>query len=485
MLALFVGLLVATAPLLNGSWDLWAQSLLLLAVAAGSGVWLASRLAIGYVPVSSPRTLLWAAVLAALGGLSAHSSPLAAYAVPAWHVWLGCLWIFVAITDVSKDGRSAIDEALRVAGWVLVLLAFYQRFHLGLERPMASLLNQNAFAGTILMLLPLAVQKRDWVLSGCLLVCLWWAHSVGAWLGLAGALLLTRRSGAAGSWFGATVGFACLVAIYGKLQSPDVLHRVEWWKAAARMAAERPWLGFGAGTFAFALPSVEEPGRALSTLFAHSHLLEVAAESGLPYAALWVAGIIHLLRRGGPHKRFGALAVLIHSLGDYALSIPANLWLFAYFTASSISESSRGFAVPRRWKLPACALTLAVTAAVCLSVARLWEADRLRASGLQAAGAGRSPEALELLERSARAAEHPQTSRAAAELELRLAQAEGRGTGRLLAAAAHLERAAALDPYRASTWTSLERLYRRLDRPELARAARERGAAFCPSLRTP
>lgn len=496
MLPALIALLAAVGPLLNGSWDLWAQSILLFVLIAGSAAWLCARTAVGYLPLPSTRTLLWAGGLAALSCLSAYASPLSAYAVPAWRALLPALWIFAAIAAVSKDERSHVDEAIRAAGWVLVLLAFYQKLHYGVDRPYASLLNQNVFAGMILMLLPLAVQKRDWVLAAGLLLCLWWSKSVGAWLGLAAALASTRKSGQGGFWGGASIGFVCLVALYGKLQSPEVLDRVHWWQAALRMAMDRPLLGFGPGAYAYAQAAFEGPGRRLGSLFAHHHLLETASECGLPYAALWLFGVLHWIRRGGPHKRFGAVAVLVQSLWDYALSIPALLWLFSYFTASSIPESSRGVNIPMRWKLPLCVAILAAAGAGGYCVARQWQADRLRAQAESllfegSIGGVRSPhgavpaalaeEALRLLDDSQTLAEHPQAARLAAELELRLArgQADAAASGRVLAAAEHLERSARLDPYRVTTWLALEDLYARLGRPDLAAGARRSCGSVC------
>ena len=112
---------------------------------------------------------------------------------------------------------------------------------------------------------------------------LWWTHSVGAWLGLAAALVLHRRAvGSIAYWAGAAAGFAGLVAAYAKLQSPDVLHRWEWWAAAWRMAADAPWRGLGPGSFAYALPAYVEARPELNSIFAHQYFLETAAERGWP-----------------------------------------------------------------------------------------------------------------------------------------------------------------------------------------------------------
>lgn len=182
MLALLIGLLTALGPLLRGGWDIWAQSLLFLAVTAGFSVWLVCRVLVGYVPLPSNRMLAWAFCLAVLSGVSAYWSPVAAYAVPDWRWLLLGLWIFPALDVVSKDERAAIDQAIRFGAWVLVLLAFYQHIHDGVSRPPSAFLNQNVFAGTILMLLPLAVQKEDWSFApACWCACSGRAVSARGW----------------------------------------------------------------------------------------------------------------------------------------------------------------------------------------------------------------------------------------------------------------------------------------------------------------
>lgn len=459
MLPVLIGLLVAVGPLLRGSWDLWAQCLLFIAVACGFALWLVGRFIIGYMPLPSRPLLLWTAALAALSWAAVCASPLPAYAAPAWRNCLLGLWIFAVIPIVSKDERAGIDEAIRICAWILVLLAYYQRYFEHSE-PVSAMLNRNVFAGTALLLLPLSIQKRDWALGLSLLLILVWTRSVGAWLGLAGALLLTRRDrGPVTTWIGAVIGFSCLVAIYSKLQSPEVLHRWQWWVAAARMIRARPWFGFGPGAFAYVLPAYQDPGRDLSTLYAHQHFLEIAAEYGLPFMLAWGLGLAHFLRRGGAHKRFGALAILIQSLWDYPLSIPANFWLFCYFAGSSTPQTSRGANIAAWRKLPYGVLALGFAGIVSHAVWQRWEADRLKASGIELIAQGGAPsETAALFAKSLRLAEDPQTHRLAAELELRQA-AQGKN---LHSAIAHLQRAAALDPYRASTRVALESLYKQL-----------------------
>lgn len=485
MLPIVVALPVAAGLLLRGSWDLWAQTLVHLGSAAGLTAWLLSRAAAGYLPLPSRRNLAWTAGLAALGAASVWGSPLRALALPDWYNFLNALWLFPVLAAVSKDERGLVDEALRVVAWILMVLAFYQHMRLGDERPASALVNQNIYAGAVLMLLPLAVEKRDWLLAGGLLINLCWARSVGAWLGLSAALLITRRwRGGAGAWLGATGGLLCLILIYNKFQSPEVLNRLSWWGAALEMIYDRPWTGFGPGSFAFVLPAYREGG-GLSTLYAHQHFLQLGAEFGLPFALLWCAGLWSLLMRGRTsHKRFAALAALLHAAWDWTLSMPANLWLFSYLAASSLTEESRGINIRSRWKLPAAAAILAAGVLACRSSWDLWAADRARSAADAALAAGRLDEARSLARASLNLVDgHPEAHLLLAAAGIQEAAESGRPGPPLEAAARELERAAELNPYRAATWRRLEAARDKLGQPELARAALERGARFNARLR--
>ncbi|MDD5302214.1 MAG: O-antigen ligase family protein [Elusimicrobia bacterium] len=457
MLAGLVGSVVASGLLLRGAWDLWAQSLVLLVLLAASAAWLCVRLASGWLPRPDTKLLAWAAALAALSALSAWTSPVSAYSRPAWAAAAAGLALFPFISVLDSEGRGRVERFLRAAGWVLVLIAVYQRLH-GEIRPAATFLNQNAFAGAILLLLPVASRAGDWALAGGLLLCLWWTRSVGAWLGLSVALILHRRAvGAVAFWLGSAAGFVGLVAAYAKLQSPEIMHRVEWWKAAWRMAAEAPWLGLGPGSYAYALPSHVSGRPDLSTLFAHQHFLETAAERGWPYALLWIAGLAALLKPAPAGRRFGPVAALIHGLVDYALSVPGVFWLFCASTALAAPESGRSVNVPLRWRPVLCAVVLASAGAAGVCVWRGWSADRLRAQAIVAVREGRLDEAAGKLAASEALSPHPEAARLRAEIIL------SRGGSRA-EAAGHLARAVALDPYRASNRNLLEALAEKRER---------------------
>jgi O-antigen ligase len=460
VLAALVGVQLAAGLLLRGAWDLWAQSAVLLLLIAGLTLWVSAGIVRGRLPLPSSRPARWAAALSVLALGSAWAGPVSVYSLPAWAASAAGLWLIPAAAMLSSAERARVEQILRAAAWILVLLAVHQRFH-GVERPPASLLNQNVFAGAALLLLPVAARRRDVPLVAGLLLCLWWSRSVGAWLGLSVALVLHRRAvGALAFWAGALAGFVGLVAAYAKLQSPEVLHRLAWWSAAWRMAADAPWRGLGPGAFAYALPVYAAARPELSTLFAHQHFLETAAERGWPYLFLWLGGLAALLRRAEPSKRFGPVAALAHGLVDYPLSVPGVFWLFCLSVGWALPESEEAAAVPAGRKIPALAATWLVAGSAAFWVAGNWSADRLRARAF--ADGGLSPEQAEaLLATSEGIRPHPEAARARADIALAAAGGPA-SRPNLEKAAADLGRAVALDPYRASNRALLEDVRRRL-----------------------
>lgn len=463
ILPLLAALLTAIGPLLRGSWDLWAQSILELALIAGSSYWIVSRVVVGYLLLPPRPLLLWAGLLVLLGSISVWTSPIRGLVVADWHVFLCALWIFLAMPALSKDQRTWIDEAIRISGWILMMLAFYQHFHDHEQRPASALLNQNIYAGAILLLLPLAVEKKDWLLAFGLLWSMMWTRSVGAWLGLSVALGLTqRRSSPFWFWAGTGVAAICGILIYAKLGTPEVLHRWWWWKAAARMALDRPWTGYGPGAFAYVLPRyIDHRQAGLFSLYAHEYPLQIFAEYGFLFGVVWMAGLWRCIGRNVSHKSFGVMAILLQSLWDYPLSIPSNLWLMSYFAASSISDSPDGINVPSGQKFPALLLVGGLGLALALQVNNLWEGQKMTVRAVEAAQAARWEEGRQWIERAkSKTPEDPEVFIESAQLYSQ--------DGNWLQASADLEQAARLNPYRPATWSQWQSVYRKMGRPEEA-----------------
>jgi O-antigen ligase len=139
-------------------------------------------------------------------------------------------------------------------------------------------------------------------------------------------------------------------------------------KDALRMWKDHPMIGFGLGNFANAYPRYRSFYTDFFVNEMHDDYLQVLVETGiLGFAAcmwfvvtLWVRGIASL-RRGweegtGSSLRFATLAgcagILVHSVADFNLHIPANAAIFyvlALVTASAPKSSYRR-ELPRSWK---------------------------------------------------------------------------------------------------------------------------------------
>jgi O-Antigen ligase len=106
--------------------------------------------------------------------------------------------------------------------------------------------------------------------------------------------------------------------------------RREIYSSAMAMIAQRPWLGYGLGTFATVYPEFAEFDSGATVEHAHNDWLEWTAEGGIFYAAMWAAMVIWAVR---PALRsvwgLGVLAVFLHALVDYPFArVGVSAWAF-------------------------------------------------------------------------------------------------------------------------------------------------------------
>jgi O-antigen ligase len=113
--------------------------------------------------------------------------------------------------------------------------------------------------------------------------------------------------------------------------------RLSVYRSTLRMIVDHPWFGTGLGTFNLAFPAYRSDDISMYGIYdrAHSTLLELAAEAGLPLASIVVIGwmiAFGVLAHGVRTRRrdriipaaalsVGLLAAL-HSLVDFSLQIP-------------------------------------------------------------------------------------------------------------------------------------------------------------------
>jgi len=133
--------------------------------------------------------------------------------------------------------------------------------------------------------------------------------------------------------------------------------RLETYKSTLRMIADHPWFGTGQGTFAYAFPAYRSTDVSMWGVWdiAHNTPLEIAADMGVPIAALvifaWMV-VFGVLIRGALIRRrdlvvpVAALAVAIlavlHSLIDFSLQIPGYAIVALALIGTGLAQSSNG-----------------------------------------------------------------------------------------------------------------------------------------------
>ena len=215
----------------------------------------------------------------------------------------------------------------------------------------------NALAGVILLLLPVSLAlllgQARWGpfrivlalgLAGIGLCCLYWSGSKAGWLialVLFGAWLLhfpfstKLKIGLAGAaMLIGLAGFAVKYADYFDKGATSVGARFGYWSAAAKTAAEEPFLGSGPGTFKIAYQR-HRPPEAEPTRLTHNDYLQQASDSGVPGFLLYMVffgGATWVLARRRMEEpvhvamRLGLLAWVLQGVVEFGLYIPALAW---------------------------------------------------------------------------------------------------------------------------------------------------------------
>jgi O-antigen ligase len=131
--------------------------------------------------------------------------------------------------------------------------------------------------------------------------------------------------------------------------------RLETYRSTVRMIADNPWLGTGLGTYVWSFPAYRGNNSFWGVWDrAHNTLLELAAELGLPFAGMVLAGWLMVLavliygvkvRRRDRIVPIAALSVsllaVLHSLIDFSLQIPGYAIMVFAIAASGLSQSFR------------------------------------------------------------------------------------------------------------------------------------------------
>ncbi|WP_339136140.1 MAG: O-antigen ligase family protein [Candidatus Electrothrix sp. GW3-4] len=121
--------------------------------------------------------------------------------------------------------------------------------------------------------------------------------------------------------------------------------RMQVWRDTVPMLYERPFFGWGPGTFSIAFPAYQSTGFDQKLVnYAHNDYLQLAVETGVLGLIAFLSGIFVLSlfclkglqatqnrywRTIGIAALAACLSILIHAVTDCNLQVPANLYLFA------------------------------------------------------------------------------------------------------------------------------------------------------------
>ena len=228
---------------------------------------------------------------------------------------------------------------------------------------------RNNYAAFIELAIPLALLKAlarpradlAWAAAAALM-----AASVVASGSRAGSILvvletlvvlaLDARGRGLGVVWKLAAATAVLVAVAGpgllwsRFQQADPLAvRRELVESSLAMFRERPWMGFGLGTWPTAYPAYATFDLGVFANHAHCDWAEWAAEGGLPFvaamAALASAAVVRSARR---RWGIGVAAVFAHALVDYPLQKPALAALTFTLLGALAADAGRHLKPPAK-----------------------------------------------------------------------------------------------------------------------------------------
>jgi O-antigen ligase len=368
MLAVALGCLLLFSVLAFATTEQWSLSTFQVGTFL-LGIWCASRRSLRWRPqgFALAGTVVLAAIQLWVGATVYRFAT--ANALVNWAAYFVLFLVSLEALAAPEIRRNFL-RAVLYAGFAIAVLstvqyftsdgAVYWVFHVSSGRPFGPFVNPDHYAAFIELILPLAIYEARRGRSKL------WLHtamvgalyaSVIASASRAGATLATleilvlpwlgRRSGFAGKVIALSVVFAGIASlvvgpdvIWKRFQDKDPFrYRREIAGSTVQMIRQRPWLGFGLGTYADVYPEFASFDIGLAVDHAHNDWAEWTAEGGVPMLLLMLgiaAGSFRAALRAG--WALGIYAVFLHSLVDFPMHIPAIAGLLVTLLAALCSE---------------------------------------------------------------------------------------------------------------------------------------------------
>ena len=368
MMAAALGCLLLFSVLAFATTQQWSLSTFQLG-AFGLGTWCAVRRSLRWHPLG----FALAGVVALAGiQLGAGTTVYRFATTNALVNWAAYLALFLVSLQALADPRmrrrflrTALYGGLAIAVLSTVQYftsdgAIYWVFHVRAGRPFGPFVDPDHYAAFVELILPLAIyeaqrdRRRLWLhtaIAGALyasvIACASRAGATLATLEILGLPWLGRRSNFGGKIIALSVAFAGIATL---VVGPEVIwrrfhdkdpfrYRRQIAISTAQMIGQRPWLGFGLGTYAEVYPAFASFDTGLTVDHAHNDWGEWTAEGGVPMLLLMLAiaavSFRPALRSGWA---LGIHAVFLHSLIDFPLQIPAIAALVVTFLAALCAE---------------------------------------------------------------------------------------------------------------------------------------------------
>jgi len=254
-----------------------------------------------------------------------------------FHNWINYFLVFYILVNLIKNSKTIVKYPV-FAAFVLVIIGTYQLF---LNEPVRSaMVNQNIFAGYLIMTIPLMFyyfsteRVSKYLLCIMSIICLLFTKSVAAICALLIAFFIVKFK-----WRGVLISvFILMLGICLKINEPDLLNRYLWWTSTLNIIRDNPVLGTGLGSFQYVFLKYKQPG--LGSIFAHNYYLQLGTETGIIGLLLFLIITVWCLSNiKNQYFKIAILACLIHNVFDYSLFILANGLIFWAIMAVGIMEN--------------------------------------------------------------------------------------------------------------------------------------------------